>query len=95
MLPSALYSFLVFSLHRSEEEEEDSYRRNDKESLRDTYGEQETVEVFREKTIEDMIDEQRAKLAAEGKVSKEIIGGRVCGIINFVILDFVYRNKRF
>ena len=52
----------------SEEEDDDYYRRNDKETVRDTYGDAVNVEVFREKTIEDMIDEQRAKLAAEGKV---------------------------
>lgn len=48
------------------------YRRNDNEKERDTYADQGTVEVFREKTIEDMIDEQRAKLAAEGKVRHRI-----------------------
>jgi hypothetical protein len=46
------------------------YRRNDGEKERDTYADQGTVEVFREKTIEDLIDEQRAKLAAEGKVRR-------------------------
>ena len=46
------------------------YRRNDGEKDRDTYADQGTVEVFREKTIEDLIDEQRAKLAAEGKVRR-------------------------
>ena len=45
------------------------YRRNDGEKDRETFADQGTVEIFREKTIEDMIDEQRAKLAAEGKVS--------------------------
>ena len=44
------------------------YRRNDGEKDRETFADQGTVEIFREKTIEDMIDEQRAKLAAEGKV---------------------------
>ena len=48
------------------------YRRNDNEKERDTYADQGTVEVFREKTIEDMIDEQRAKLAAEGKVRRRV-----------------------
>lgn len=46
------------------------YRRNDGEKDRETFPDQGTVEIFREKTIEDMIDEQRAKLAAEGKVSQ-------------------------
>ena len=29
-----------------------------------------TVEVFREKTVEDIIEEQRAKLLAEGKIGR-------------------------
>lgn len=33
----------------------------------DVTADNETVEVFKEKTIEDIIEEQRAKLAAEGK----------------------------
>jgi hypothetical protein len=49
------------------------YRRNDGEKDRETFADQGTVEIFREKTIEDMIDEQRAKLAAEGKVSPTTI----------------------
>lgn len=32
----------------------------------------EAVEVFKEKTIEDIIEEQRAKLAAEGKVGTPV-----------------------
>ena len=32
----------------------------------------ETVEIFREKTLEDIIEEQRAKLAAEGKVGTPV-----------------------
>ena len=56
----------------SEEEDEDLYRRNDGEKDRETFADQGTVEIFREKTIEDMIDEQRAKLAAEGKVGRRM-----------------------
>ena len=64
---SFLYLYPLLSAI-SEEEDDDYYRRNDRETVRDTYGDAVNVEVFREKTIEDMIDEQRAKLAAEGKV---------------------------
>lgn len=36
------------------------------------YDDAPTIEVFREKTLEDIIEEQRAKLAAEGKVGTPV-----------------------
>ena len=69
--PLKLFSNPIIWTH-SEEEDEDLYRRNDGEKDRETFADQGTVEIFREKTIEDMIDEQRAKLAAEGKVGPEM-----------------------
>lgn len=63
--------FIILIEHISSDDDEDDYRRSDKgEVIRDSYHEDSNinVEVFREKTIEDLIDDQRAKLAAEGKV---------------------------
>lgn len=63
-LTEAIIDIDELSLGSSSEDEEDS----DEDGP--TYVEDDTpdaVEVFREKTLEDMIEEQRAKLAAEGK----------------------------
>lgn len=55
----------------SSEDEEDPYYKNKSDTI---YISDEPVitEVFREKTIEDIIEEQRAKLAAEGKVGTPV-----------------------
>jgi hypothetical protein len=56
----------------SDDDDDDDYRRHDEETTRRGYDDQVNVEVFREKTIEDLIDDQRAKLAAEGKVGTPV-----------------------
>jgi hypothetical protein len=48
-----------------------------------------SVEVFREKTIEDIIEEQRAKLAAEGKILKWRI------FVQFVVYPLINRYFMF
>lgn len=55
----------TFSSDSSDDEEEKKYSRNETYYVNTT--EPEATEIFREKTLEDMIEEQRAKLAAEGK----------------------------
>lgn len=55
----------TLSTDSSDDEEEEDEVTHDKDVIADD--EPTAVEVFREKTIEDIIEEQRAKLAAEGK----------------------------
>lgn len=51
---------------------DDDIRDNDKRKTLYLSDDDEPVEVFREKTIEDHIEEQRAKLQAEGKVGTPV-----------------------
>jgi hypothetical protein len=69
---------IEFSDDSDEEEEEEEVMEQSKQSSssrhnyeQETY-EVEAIEVFKEKTIEDIIEEQRAKLAAEGKTGTPV-----------------------
>lgn len=67
---------LEFSDDSDEEEEEEAVEQSHQTSstrhnYEETY-EVEAIEVFKEKTIEDIIEEQRAKLAAEGKTGTPV-----------------------
>jgi hypothetical protein len=81
----------------SEDDDVDDYRKMDRgETVRDSYQE-ETIEVFREKTIEDLIDDQRTKLAAEGKVETYIyiciyVYRFVCVCTDMYIYSYLHSN---
>jgi hypothetical protein len=55
----------------SSEDDDDQYYKSKSDTIYIT-DEPVITEVFREKTIEDIIEEQRAKLAAEGKVGTPV-----------------------
>jgi hypothetical protein len=56
----------------SDDDDEPQFRRNGNNNETIYIDEPVATEIFREKTIEDIIEEQRAKLAAEGKVGTPV-----------------------
>jgi DRG Family Regulatory Proteins, Tma46 len=58
----------------SDEDDDDEDENGNKEKRSTIYLDDDApvVEVYREKTIEDMIEEQRAKLSSEGKVGTPV-----------------------
>ena len=56
----------------SDDDEFDTHRRRNKDTVYIDDDEPVAIEVFRERTIEDIIEEQREKLASEGKVGTPV-----------------------